>query len=144
MSENNEKILYTGTNKEIRGEDLAGFFQGWPTPPTPETHLRLLNGSDEAVLAIDEASGRVVGFITAVTDGILSAYIPLLEVLPSHQGRGIGRELVRQMIDKLDGIYMIDLICDKEMQAFYEPMGMKPATGMMIRHYERQAGRMEK
>jgi hypothetical protein len=31
-------------------------------------------------------NGRVIGFITAVTDKVLSAYIPLLEVLPAYRG----------------------------------------------------------
>ncbi|MBU1700259.1 MAG: GNAT family N-acetyltransferase [Candidatus Eisenbacteria bacterium] len=144
MQGKDEKIRYTDSTMGIRGEDLVGFFQGWPHPPTSETHLLLLNQSDEAVLAIEEKTGRVVGFITAVTDGVLSAYIPLLEVLPAYRRRGIGGELVRRMIDKLAGLYMIDLICDREMQAFYEPQGMKPAEGMMIRHYECQSGRVNK
>ena len=39
------------------------------------------------MLARDDA-GRVVGFVTAISDGVLSAYIPLLEVLPEYQGAG--------------------------------------------------------
>ena len=32
-------------------------------------------------------SGRVVGFMTAISDGVLSAFIPLLEVLTSGASR---------------------------------------------------------
>lgn len=82
----------------------------------------------------------MVGFITAITDGVLSAYIPLLEVLPAYRGRGTGSELLRRLLQKLDHLYMVDLLCDAELQPFYERMGMRPATGMMIRNYAKQSG----
>lgn len=133
-------IIYTGSLEAINSAQLAGFFVDWPDRPTPETHLRLLKNSTEVVLAIDDDSGQIVGYITVISDGVLSAYISLLEVLPLHQGQGIGSELVRRMLDKLDHLYMIDLLCDAAVQPFYERLGMRPAPGMMIRNYQRQSG----
>ena len=135
-------IDYTDSLDGITPATLAGFFDGWPNPPSPETHLRILAGSGAVVLAREIERGAVVGFITAITDGVLSAYIPLLEVLPEYRGRGIGGELVRRMLAKLDGLYMIDLLCDADLQPWYTLHGMRPATGMMVRAYERQGGRM--
>lgn len=133
-------ITYTDDLAGITAEQLRGFFADWPTPPTPHTHLRLLRGSDALELAKDETTGRVVGFVTAVSDGVLSAYIPLLEVLPAYQGRGIGSELVRRLLLKLQHLYMIDLLCDIDLQPFYQRQEMLPATGMMVRNYARQSG----
>jgi ribosomal protein S18 acetylase RimI-like enzyme len=133
-------ITYVSTADNIDEDMLHGFFVGWPDPPSPQTHLELLKRTQVRVLALDTDIHRVVGFITAITDGILSAYIPLLEVLPEYQGRGIGRELVRRMLAELDGLYMIDLVCDPGLQSFYEKLGMKPYTAMMIRNMERQSG----
>ena len=136
-------IAYRDGTEGVTAERLKGFFVGWPDPPSPETHLRLLAGSDHVVLAVDEESGDVVGFVTAISDGVLSAYIPFLEVLPGYQGRGIGRELMRRMLEKLRDLYVVDLLCDPELQLFYARMGMRPATGMMVRNYARQSGRAE-
>jgi GNAT superfamily N-acetyltransferase len=133
-------ISYRTSIEGLRPDQLQGFFVGWPNPPKPETHLRLLAGSSHVVLALDDESGQVVGFITAVSDGVLSAYIPLLEVLPAYQRRGIGQELTRRMLEQLRGLYMVDLLCDPELQPFYERVGMRPATGMLLRSYDRQAG----
>ncbi len=133
-------IVYAETAETLTAQQLSGFFVGSPNPPTPETHLRLLEGSDEVVIAQDDATGQVVGFITTITDGVLSAYIPLLEVLPVYQGQGIGSELLRRMLAKLADLYMVDLLCDPNMQPFYERLGMRPATGMLRRNYDRQAG----
>ena len=135
-----DEIRYTDELAGVTAGMLQGFFVGWPNPPSAETHLALLEHSDEIVLAVDDANGRVVGFITAHTDVILTAYIPLLEVLPTFQSQGIGSELVRRMLVKLNHLYAIDLMCDPETVPFYQRLGMRPATGMMIRNYEKQSG----
>jgi ribosomal protein S18 acetylase RimI-like enzyme len=134
-------ISYTDSLAGVGPEHLHGFFVGWPNPPAPETHLRILQGSDAVLLARDETTGAVVGFITAISDGVSCAYIPHLEVLPAYQGRGIGSELMRRMLERLRELYMIDLLCDPDVQPFYGRLGMRPATGMLIRNYDRQSGR---
>ena len=118
----------------------GGFFVNWPNPPTPETHYKLLLNSYRVVLALDEKSQQVVGFINAISDGVLSAYIPLLEVLPEYQNQGIGKKLVKKMLDQLKHLYMIDLLCDENLQGYYEKLGMNKAQGMMIRNYKNQSG----
>ena len=120
---------------------LKGFFDGWPAPPSPETHLRILRGSALVILAVDRSAGRVAGFITALSDGVISAYLPLLEVLPEYRRQGIGRELVTRMLRTLDDLYMIDVVCDPEIVPFYERLGFARGTAMMRRHYARQSGR---
>lgn len=133
-------ISYTDDLDGITAEQLRGFFVDWPNPPTPDTHLRLLRGSGAVEIAKDETTGQVVGFISGVTDGVLSAYIPLLEVLPAYQGKGIGSELVRRLLSRLDHLYTVDLLCDADLQPFYEQQGMRPTVGMMSRRYARQSG----
>jgi ribosomal protein S18 acetylase RimI-like enzyme len=133
-------ISYIDTIAGIGEEHLQGFFVGWPNPPAPATHLRILAGSFAFLLARDDATDMVVGFITAISDGVSCAYIPHLEVLPAYQGCGIGSELTRRMLERLRQIYMIDLICDTDVQPFYARLGMQPYTGMILRNYDRQSG----
>jgi ribosomal protein S18 acetylase RimI-like enzyme len=133
-------ISYTDSVKDITADRLRGFFVDWPHPPSPETHLKLLQNSDHVVLAVDDETGHVVGFITAVSDGVLAAYIPLLEVLPVYQRQGIGQELMRRMLEKLSGLYAVDLMCDPDLEPFYARLGMRPAFGMIIRRHERGSG----
>ncbi|MFS1516539.1 GNAT family N-acetyltransferase [Bacillus sp. SCS-151] len=120
---------------------LEGFFVDWPNPPSPETHLRLLINSYKVIIAIDETNNQVVGFITAISDGVLSAYIPLLEVLPAYKNKGVGKELVTRMLQELNDMYMIDVMCDEDLQPYYEKFGMTRSTGMIIRNYNKQSGR---
>jgi predicted N-acetyltransferase YhbS len=131
-------ITYTESLEKITPDHLCGgFFAGWPHPPSPADHLRLLRGSSAVILACTE-SGQVVGYITAISDGVSCAYLPHLEVLPEYQGQGIGSELVRRMLERLDRLYMIDLVCDESLIPFYERFGLQPMRGMALRHYDRQ------
>jgi GNAT superfamily N-acetyltransferase len=126
-------IRYTDELTGVESQHLHGFFVGWPQPMSPQDHLRLLAGSDCVVLAIDMDTERVVGFITALTDGVLTGFIPLLEVLPAYQGQGIGRAMMNRMLDRLRDLPNIDLMCDPDVVSFYERFGMHPWTGMVIR-----------
>ena len=113
---------YISSADDIRPEQLTGgFFVGWPVKPSPQRHLELLRGSYAVELALDE--DQVVGFATAISDGVISAYISLLEVLPDYQAHGIGSALIRRLIDRLEGLYMIDLSCDADLEAFYARLG---------------------
>jgi len=127
-------IQYTEQIENISPEMLSGFFQGWPNPPSPTKHLFILKGSFKVWLAID--SGHCVGFINAISDGIFSAFIPLLEVLPEYQGQGIGRELVRLMQSSLAEQYSLDVVCDVEVVPFYEKLGYTKLNAMSKRNYQ--------
>jgi len=133
-------MIYKSSPDGISSEMLEGFFVDWPNPPSPKMHLKILRQSRHAIVAFDDDANRVIGFITAISDGVLSAYIPFLEVLPSYQKRGIGKELVKRMLEQLSGIYMIDLCCDDDLVSYYEAFGMVKANGMITRNYERQSG----
>jgi ribosomal protein S18 acetylase RimI-like enzyme len=133
-------IAYETTVDGVRTEQLQGFFVDWPTAPSRERHLAALRGSRHVVLAREQETGNVVGFVTAIGDGVLSAYLPLLEVLPDYQGRGIGTELVRRMIELLEGTYMVDLSCDEALVPFYERFGMRRTVAMALRDRDALGG----
>lgn len=143
MSEDRERmeIEYLSSVDGITEDQLTGFFQRWPNPPSRPTHLRILRESYRVVIARERESQRVVGFITAISDGVLSAYIPLLEVLPEYKIRGVGGELLRRMLDLLAEFYMVDLVCDERHRDGYTAFGMRPGLAMMMRRFDRQSGR---
>jgi ribosomal protein S18 acetylase RimI-like enzyme len=118
-------IAYHDAADGIGPAQLEGFFVDWPEAPSPARHLELLRGSDHVVLAVDEEADRVVGFVTAISDGVLSAYVPLLEVLPEYRSRGIGSELMRRLLMRLEQLYMVDLCCDADLVPFYERLGLR-------------------
>ena len=58
-----------------------------------QKHIKLLENSSYIWLAVDNATGKVIGFINAISDRTLCAYIPLLEVLSEYRGQGVGSKL---------------------------------------------------
>ena len=120
----------------VKPEELSGFFEGWINPPTPEKHHQILAGSYMVLLARDEDTSRIVGFINAISDGVLSCFIPLLEVLPEYRGKGIGKELVSRLVERLDNFRMVDLCCDEELRGYYETLGFMPGRGMIRRNID--------
>jgi len=128
------KLRYQNTCEGVGTAQLVGFFTHWRTPRTPAEHLTILQGSDYVVLALDD-SGRVIGFVTALTDGVQAAFISLLEVLPGHRGRGIGSELMRRILGLLSDITAVDLTCRPGLQPFYARFGMQPSVGAVLRNH---------
>jgi len=116
----------------------GGFFVGWPSPPTRTQHLGVLLGSYRVVLARDSASDdRVVGFVNLISDGVLTGFIPWLEVLPQFQGQGIGSELIRRILAETGHLYSVDLACDESLRPYYERLGMRSGTtNMAVRRYD--------
>ena len=124
----------------VSASDLEGFFGGWLNPPPPEALLRLLGETDHSVLARESGGTRVVGFVTALSDRVLSAYISLLEVAPEYRHQGIGSELVRRILDEVGDLYMVDAVCDPEVVPFYSRLRFTRATAVSVRRYDKQAG----
>lgn len=129
-------IEYRSDLTDLSPEQIQGFFVGWQNPFPPETHLRMLAESDLAQVAIESETGRVVGFVAALTDNVQGAFITLLEVLPEYQGQGVGKALMAQMLDRLSHIQTIELMCDANLVPFYAQFGMKPSGGMVLRRRE--------
>lgn len=125
-------ISYRSDLSSLAEADLAGFFVGWPAPPSPAQHLAVLRGSYRVVLAYDD--DRVIGFVNMISDGVLTAFVPWLEVRPEFQGQGIGSELMRRILAEAEHLYSVDLTCDESLKPYYERLGMAALTGMGVRN----------
>lgn len=132
-------VTYIASATRVSEHDLEPFFVGWPKPPSGSRRLEILRAADEVVIARD-ADGSVAGFVTALTDGVFAAYIPLLEVTPEAQGRGIGSELIRRMLHRLRECYMIDLVCDDDVVPFYDDLGGVRVNAIAWRNRSRLDG----
>lgn len=124
-------ITYQAGVDGVSASDLADFFVGWPAPPSPSRRLDLLRGSSHVVVARD--GDRVVGFVTALSDGVLMAYVPLLEVLPEYQHAGVGTALVDRVLDEVGSLYGVDVCCDDDVVPFYARFGFQKVNGMVLR-----------
>jgi len=86
-----------------------------------------MNNADKVISAWD--SGKLVGIMHAISDGVMTAYFQYLLVHPDYQARGIGRTLVNTMLDAYRNCARKVLISyDKDID-FYKKCGFSVGAG---------------
>jgi ribosomal protein S18 acetylase RimI-like enzyme len=102
----------------------------------------LIRGSLVFVVAIDRGSGRAIGMGRAISDGVSDAYIQDLAVLPGFRGRGIGRAILRRVLEALreGGIRWIALIAERGTGDFYRGLGFVVEEGDLSMMYRGGGG----
>lgn len=77
--------------------------------------------------------GRLVAAGRALADGADCSYVCDVAVLPSHQGRGIGKELVSKLVELSRGHKKIILYAVPGKEGFYRKFGfLRLLTAMAI------------
>ena len=91
---------------------LKNQYNSWYMVENKKTnnYREILSNSYKSFVAIDEEKQEIVGFINVISDGVLTAYIPLLEVIPGYKNKGIGGDLVKMAMEEFHDFYMIDII----------------------------------
>jgi ribosomal protein S18 acetylase RimI-like enzyme len=87
--------------------------------------------------------GKLVGVGRALADGVDCSYICDVAVLPSHQGTGLGKEIVARLVALSRGHRKIILYSVPGKEGFYRKFGFgRMTTAMAI--FEDQALAMER
>lgn len=85
--------------------------------------------------------GRLVGVGRALADGADCSYICDIAVLPSHQGTGLGKEIVGRLVERSRGHKKIILYAVPGKEPFYRKFGfLRMTTAMAI--FEDQRGQL--
>lgn len=129
-------LLYENIDKDYKIAD--GFFENWLNRPNKLTHIKIMENSYKTIIAVDVNKKLIIGFLTIISDGVLSAYISLLEVIPEYRNKNIGKNLFLKAMEETKNFYMIDLCCDDNMISFYEKFNMFKSNSMSIRNYFNQ------
>jgi GNAT superfamily N-acetyltransferase len=93
----------------------------WSSAEKPEVLRRALLNSHALATAWD--GGRLVGLGNAISDGHLVVYYPHLLVHPEYQRRGIGRRLMRMLMERYRGFHQQMLVADGRATGFYRKCG---------------------
>ena len=128
------KITYKSI-KDFSQEELRDLFLSveWSSGHYPDKLVAAMKNYGSVFTAWD--NDKLVGLISSMDDGIMTAYIHYLLVNPDYQGRGIGTQLVKRTTEHYKGYLRIVLIAyDKEVD-FYKHCGFVPGedkTAMFI------------
>jgi GNAT superfamily N-acetyltransferase len=107
----------------------------WAAGRSRETVARLVREAARVVGLYRD--GEQIGFARAVSDGVAVAYLADVYVLPADQGRGLGKELVRELVEGGPLAHVRWLLHTRDAHGLYEQFGFGPPDGRLM---ERQAG----
>ena len=97
----------------------------WKERYNPKAINKMIKGSFAFAVVIETKSNKTVGMGRVISDGISDAYIQDLVVLPEHRLKGIGRLIVKNLLEFCFNkkIEWIGLIAEPEQDGFYESLG---------------------
>jgi len=125
-------VLTTGVPAD-RFDDLMALLGSawWSAARTPEEVRRLIAGPSLFFFAAERASGRLVAMARVLTDGVYKAMVFDVIVLPEHQGQGLGRLVMEEMLrhPAVRGAQHVELYCLPELEPFYERWGFTGEIG---------------
>ncbi len=87
----------------------------------------LIKGSFAFAIAIDKNSNKSIGMGRLISDGVSDAYIQDLVVIPKYREKGVGKQIVKTLINycKKRKITWIGLIAEPYQEKFYKNLGFK-------------------
>jgi GNAT superfamily N-acetyltransferase len=93
----------------------------WAIGRSRETVERLIGEASRVVGIYD--GDRQIGFCRAFTDGLALAYLADVYVLPEYRGRGLGEELVREMVENGPFAHVKWILHTEDMHPLYRKFG---------------------
>ena len=112
---------------EIAGVDwgeLSALYKAAPLGDKSAEHLQAVFTNSMFRFLVVE-NGQLVGAGRALADGRDCAYVCDIAVLPSHQGTGLGKQLVGRLVDACRGHKKIILYAVPGREPFYKKFGFR-------------------
>lgn len=135
-------LLWSDTTDELDWNELSALYLAAPLGNKSAEWLKTAFRNSRYTLFVRE-DGRLVGAGRALADGVDCSYICDVAILPSHQGRGLGRQIVARLVELSRGHRKIILYAVPGKEAFYSKLGfMRMATAMAI--FENQAEQLQR
>lgn len=118
------EIRYSDTNIFERGqlEDLFLSLE-WSSGRYPDKLVTAMRNYETVFSAWD--GEKLVGLVSAMDDGVMTAYVHYLLVNPEYQDRKIGRTLMDMIKEKYKDYLRITLASYNDQIHFYENCGFK-------------------
>jgi GNAT superfamily N-acetyltransferase len=125
-------ISWSDSIDALDWNELAALYRAAPLGNKNAADLKIAFGNSRYVcLAL--ADGRLVGAGRALADGVDCSYLCDVAVLPSHQGTGLGREIVARLTRLSAGHRKIILYAVPGKESFYKKFGfLRMRTAMAI------------
>lgn len=112
---------------DFNEKDLEELFLSvdWSSGNYPDKLVIAMKNYKNVFTAWDE--DKLVGLISTMDDGIMTAYIHYLLVNPDYQGKGIGKQLLKMTTEHYKDYLRIVLVAYDEKLEFYKHCGFEIA-----------------
>ena len=115
-------------------DELSSLYRIAPLGNKPPDALATVFGNSMFVCFV-YVSDVLVGAGRVLADGLDCAYIADVAVHPDHQGRGLGKAIIRQLVALSQGHKKIILYANPGTEGFYDKLGfLRMNTAMAIWH----------
>ena len=98
----------------------------WVRGRSRETIERLVRESTRVIAAYDD--GRLIAFCRVMSDGSNMAWLGDVFVVPDHRGRGVGVELVREVVEHPEHRDLQWYLGTRDAHGLYAKFGFEPAN----------------
>jgi GNAT superfamily N-acetyltransferase len=123
-------IVWSESLERLDWVELSALYLAAPLGNKPPAWLQTVFGNSRfRCFAFD--AGRLVGAGRALADGADCSYLCDIAVLPSHQGSGLGKQIITRLVDASRGHRKIILYAVPGKEGFYGRFGFKPMTTAM-------------
>lgn len=113
-------------SRDFKRDDLEKLFLSvnWESGRYPDKLVRAMKNSTHVISAWD--GDRLVGLVRALDDGETVALIHYLLVDPQYQGKHIGDELMKRLMEHFRNLLYVEVMPSEQKNiAFYERYGFK-------------------
>ena len=129
---------WVGDSDGVDWDELSDLYRIAPLGEKPPDALRTVFGN--SMFRCFVYAGEVlVGAGRALADGVDCAYIADVAVHPDHQGRGLGKAIIRRLVTLAEGHKKIILYANPGTEPFYLELGFLPMNTAMAIWWD-QAG----
>jgi GNAT superfamily N-acetyltransferase len=123
---------------EVDWDELSALYRAAPLGDKKPAHLQAVFANSMFKCFVYENS-CLVGAGRALADGADCSYLCDIAVLPSHQGTGLGKQIVGHLVEKSRGHRKIILYAVPGKEPFYRKFGflrMKTAMAIFVNQQE--------
>ena len=135
-------LTWINSQEQVDWNELETLYRLAPLGVKSAAHLRTVFSNSRYKFFAYE-NEKLVAAGRALADGADCSYICDVAVMPSHQGSGLGREMVARLVEASQGHKKIILYSVPGKEGFYRKLGfMRLLTAMAI--FQNQAAAIER
>jgi len=117
-------LVWSDSTENLDWGELAALYHAAPLGNKNPSNLKVAFGNSKFKCFVRE-HGKLVGVGRALADGVDCSYICDVAVLPSHQGTGLGKEIIARLLALSAGHKKVILYAVPGKEPFYKKFGFR-------------------